>query len=274
MGSSILLFVCCVIVAMLTTRMLHGWRQRPKKWPSAWRLVLHTPALLVPATLTLVVECVLPRWEHWLVTTVPAVTVSATLAGLVGLLGPVHRDRKPHGIHFWLGIKDHFWTFLIAVIAAVILNRLISAVLGSHQTFFLILLAAPSLVFAPLFGAAALYPRRPLRAITATLERVRWDLAPTAWLLSQQIVILVLLWVVLRRDTSGSVSFEALAHGTSVLSFNGYPYLASMNNSPYGPWAAVGITALAMLTSTVYVVKHHRRVIGAPVHGERIASQG
>jgi hypothetical protein len=63
-----------------------------------------------------------------------------------------------------------------------------------------------------------------------------------------------------------------VASYTSVLSFNAHPFLAMWNFGSLGTVATCGIAALAMLTSTVYMIKYYRRVMDAPVQGERVAS--
>ena len=80
-------------------------------------------------------------------------------------------------------------------------------------------------------------------------------------------------FVLCRDHGTREFSFYELASTSSVLSFNASAYLPGIELGPRGLAGTLGLTALAMLTSTVYMLKYYRRVMDAPEQGRRAAGK-
>jgi hypothetical protein len=245
---------------------------------STWVTVLSTPALLVPAALA----GVLAFWlemassrnfrptqftdNSWHVSLIVLVTMSVLVAGFIGLLQPLRAGTKPDGRHFVAGMKDHTVTIFLGQMMSLLFLGFVTTNLftegAERTTFSTIFLLAPSLVLAPLLGTTALHPRRPLRAFRAVFERVTWDLHETARLLCGQILISVLTWIAF-QGREGMQHLHVLARETSVLSFNSFPLTPSSLGNQIQAVDVLHI-ALTMITSTVFIMLYHRRVLNVP----------
>jgi hypothetical protein len=274
---------------------------------SIWSITLSTPALLVPTLLSGLVAwlALLGAWrpeqitgnpftgcsDHASMDSMPSMASMASMAsvasmaniallvamailvaGYVGLLQAWYSGLEADGSHFWEGIKDHAFTFLLAKLAVAAFVGAAAARLPLKSPVTAFVYLAPSLLLAPLLGTAALHPRRPFHALRAAVQRT-WDMAATSRLLFMQIMVMLGLWVAYHGQGGatfsthpGLGSVEVLARDASTLSFNPFPLMsATFSGSGDGDfWIGLLCTVIGMFFSTVFMHLHFRRVLTRP----------
>lgn len=175
--------------------------------------------------------------------------VAAALAGHVGLLAALRSGRPADGQAFARGIRDHFLTFALGKVALFAGIWGLSTMRPSGPL--LVLYLVPNLLLAPLPGAAARHPRRPLDALASTLRTTSDHFNGVGNVVFGQILFAVGAFYAACKLANTKANFDHLAYGASTLGYGFFPFGGLFRFD----LAAVAI-ALGAVASSVFVTAH------------------
>ncbi len=272
--TAIVLFVLAAIWGLRVVAGRNGVRE-------AFRVTVSTPALLVPAAMTLVACALVMAATRGTLTLhenpfgvagarrlgvgVPAnwamfAIVSLTLAGHIGVLQAWREGRRPYGIAFAQGIRDHLVTVVLGKLALFAMVYGISTFASGSWTRVLYL--APSLILAPLVATAAEHPRCPFAALRAALETTRARFETVGNLVFGHAVFVVGTFHIGDRLWSGAASFDLLTFSTSSLSYNPFPFALV-----FDPVLSTTLVVANAVASSVFIAGYFLR-LGTADRGE------
>lgn len=239
----------------------------------AWRATITTPALLVPAAMTLVACGVLlaahrgptlhenpfgvagarnlgmGQISNWAVFGI----VTLALAGHIGVLQAWRAGRRPDGIAFFQGVREHTATVAIGKLALFAMVYAISTL--SPGSLLRVLYIVPSLLLAPLIAAAAEHPRRPVAALFAALRIAHSRFETVGNLVFGHVVFLVGTFYAGDRMWSGAASLDLLTFSSSSLSYNMFPFALV-----FTPALSITLVVANAVASSVFIAGYFQRL--------------